>query len=159
RARLRAREEDGDVLGRVAGQAGDALAADERGGKLVGALLELAVGHAAAEVVDRDAVGGERGAIADPAVDRRRAAHAGARRKAVTSRTKRSGCSQKNTCPACSKRSSFAPGISSARSSAFRGSTTTSSSPWSTSVGAVIPPTRAAASNVAPAAACACQAG
>src|SRR6266542_5804520 len=95
--RLRAGEEDGDVLGGVARQRRDSVATleaagEKRRGEALGGGVQLRVGELASEMVDRDPRRRRAGAVADPAADRVRIAHC---RNSLTSSTKRSGCSQK----------------------------------------------------------------
>src|SRR5581483_2894947 len=136
RARLRAGEEERDVLGRVARQRRDDLAAGERARELVGPRLELAVGRPYARRVDRDATRGHAGALAQERVDGV-AAHP---RNSVTSLTTSPGRSQKKRWPAPSSRTTREPEMRPASTSAFAGSTTLSAVPVTISVGAAISP-------------------
>ena len=126
------------MLGRVAGQRREPVAAAqpplvERGREGVRARVELRVRRLRVEEVDRDPVRRGAGAVADPAAERQRPAHA---RNSSTAATKPSGSSQKKRCPRPSNRRTRASGIRSARSAALRESTTPSSVPWRISVGA-----------------------
>ena len=99
-ARLRAREEDDDVLGTGAGERRHAVArhepvVEQAGGEPLRPLVELAVGRLRAEEVDRDPLRGRPGAVADPAVEGE-IAH---RRNPSSSRTNRSGSCQKKRWP------------------------------------------------------------
>ena len=153
RARLRTREEHRHVVGRVAGQRRDAAPRLEAGCELVRAAFELGVRPGAAGRVDRDAPRCRTGTVAEDPVDR----HGGHPRNLSTIPANSSVRSQKSMCPAPSIRSSRAPAIRSARRSEFRGSTTVSPVPVTTSVGASILSRRSPASHAAPAPACAAQ--
>ena len=139
-AEPRAREHHHHVLGRVAGERRDAVAARqagrrERGAEALRPVGELAVGDEAIVVVDRDAARRVPGAVGDDPVDH------GCRNSIISSATA-SESSQTSRWPRSGTISTRAFGISSPSSSALRGSTTTSAPPCTTSVGLSIEPTR-----------------